>query len=195
MTRAMAISTVALLALAACQKKTETAAATGTAAPAAATPPDVSTGPATPPPRKPGLWAQTISTGQMRQTTRICLDAATERKLAWWGAQAGGQTCSQRTVTPHAGGGWDFHSVCASPAEGTVTSDGTASGDFGAHYRVEATSTSAGGPMPLANGAHRMSLDAEWQGPCPAGMKPGDMELPGGVRMNLADRAAGKDGK
>ena len=186
MKRAIAISTVALLALAACQKKAETAAATGTAAPAAATAPEAGAGPATPPPRKPGLWAQTISTGQMQQTTRICLDAATEKQLVWWGAQAGGQTCSQQTVTPHAGGGWDFHSVCASPSEGTVTSDGVESGDFGSHYRVEATSTSAGGPMPQANGVHRMTLDAAWQGPCPAGMKPGEMELPGGVRMNLA---------
>jgi hypothetical protein len=195
MKRAIAISAVALLALAACQKKaqTETAAATG-----AATAPEASTGPSTPPPRKPGLWTQTISTGQMQQTTRICLDAATEKALAWWGAQAGKQTCAQQSITPQPGGGWTFHSVCASPSGGSVASDGTASGDFGSHYRVEATSTTSGGPMPQANGVHKMTLDATWQGPCPADMKPGDMQLPGGVKINMAEVGAGsgiKDGK
>ncbi|MDB5435927.1 MAG: hypothetical protein JWR47_2184 [Phenylobacterium sp.] len=200
MKHAIAISAVALLALMACQKKTttETAAATGTAAPAVATAPEVSTGPSTPPPRKPGLWAQTISTAGMQQTTKLCLDAATEKKLAWSGAQTGKQTCAQQTITPSAGGGWAFHSVCASPSGGTVTSDGMASGDFGSHYKVEATSTTTGGPMPQANGVHKMSLDAAWQGPCPADMKPGDMQLPGGVKMNLAEMGTGKgmkDGK
>jgi hypothetical protein len=192
MKRAIAFSAVALLGLAACQKqKTGTVTlSTRTTVSAAATAPEASIGPSTTPPRKPGLWAQTISTGRMQQTTRICLDAATERKLAWWGAQAGKQTCAQQTVAPAPGGGWAFHSVCASPSGGTVASDGAASGDFGSHYKVEATSTTTGGPMPEANGVHKMTLEATWQGPCPADMKPGDMQLPGGMKMNMAEVGA-----
>jgi hypothetical protein len=191
MKRAIGISAAALLTLAACQKKPETA-ATGTAAPATATAPAVSAGPLTPPPRKPGLWTQTVSMAQMQQTTKLCLDAATDKQMAWWGSQAAKSTCPEQTITQHLGGGWDFHSVCKSAAGGTTTSSGTATGDFGSHYKVEATSTTTGGPMPQANGEHKMSIEATWQGPCPADMKPGDMEMPGGMKINMNDMMSGK---
>jgi hypothetical protein len=35
------------------------------------------------------------------------------------------------------------------------------------------------------NGTHDMTLEASWQGPCPAGMQPGDMLLPGGMKNNM----------
>jgi hypothetical protein len=190
MKRAIGISAVALLALTACQKKTETA-ATGAAAPAAATAPQAPAGPLKPPPRKPGLWAQTVSMAQMTQTTKICLDADTDRKMAWWGSQAAKSTCPEQSITQRLGGGWDFHSVCKSEA-GTTVSSGTASGDFNSHYRVDMTSTTTGGPMPQANGEHKIAIEATWQGPCPAGMKAGDMEMPGGMRINMNDAMAGK---
>jgi hypothetical protein len=68
---------------------------------------------------------------------------------------------------------------------GTVTSDGSATGDFSSHYKVEATAVTSGAPTPQANGAHKMSIEATWQGPCPADMKPGDMEMPGGTKINM----------
>ena len=188
MKRAIGISAVALLALAACQKKTETA-ATGTAAPAVASAPS---GPMTPPPRKPGLWTQTVTTAEMKQSTKICLDASTEQKMKLWGAQAGKSDCSQQSMTPHLGGGWDFHSVCNMGQSGTVTSDGTARGDFNSHYTVEVNASATGSAMPQANGPRKITIDATWDGPCPPDMKPGDMEMPGGFRMNLTDAAGGK---
>ena len=193
MKRAIGVAAVALLALAACQKKTETA-ATGTATTATATAaaPATPAGPMTPPPRKPGLWTQTVSMAQMQQTTKLCLDEATDKQMAWWGSQAAKSTCPEQTITQHMGGGWDFHSVCKSAAGGTTTSSGTATGDFGSHYKVEATSTTTGGPMPEANGEHKVAIEATWQGPCPAGMKPGDMELPGGMKINMNDMMSGK---
>jgi hypothetical protein len=42
------------------------------------------------------------------------------------------------------------------------------------------------------NGSHKMVLDAVWQGPCPAGFKPGDMELPGGMKINVLEMAGRK---
>jgi hypothetical protein len=192
MKRAIGISAMALLALAACQKKAETATATGTAAPAVATAPEASAGPMTPPPRKPGLWAQTVSMAQMTQTTKLCLDTASDKQMAWWGSQAAKSTCEEQSITPHAGGGWDFRSVCRSPAGGTTTSAGTATGDFSSHYRVDVTSTTTGGPMPQANGEHKIAIEASWQGPCPADMKPGDMEMPGGMRVSVSDIMSGK---
>jgi hypothetical protein len=206
MKRAILISAAAVLALAACGKKTDTA-ATGTAAPtptstsvSASTPPSL----LNPPPRKPGLWVQTVSSDRMKsggpgmkQSIRMCLDAATEQKMKWWGSNAGPHKpdCQEQSFHPHLGGGWDFHSVCNMGESGTVTSDGAMRGDFGSHYTVEMTSTTAGSPMPQANGSHKMTIEATWTGPCPADMKPGDMEMPGGFKVNLTDGASGQPGK
>ena len=190
MKRAMLVCGAAVLALTACQKKTETA-ATGETPAASATAPAESAGPMTPPPSKAGLWEQTVSMAEMRQSTKLCLDEATDKQMAWWGSQAAKSTCSEQKISGH-GGGWDFHSVCAIPGGGTTTSDGTATGDFNSHYKVDVTSTTTGGPMPQANGVHKVSIEATWQGPCPADMKPGDMSLPGGMKINMNDAMSGK---
>ncbi len=192
MKRAIGISAVALLALAACSKKTETA-ATGDAQTAAATTPAAPTAPMGPPSRKAGLWTQTIATGQMNQTIKMCLDAVADAKMKWWGSsQHGSQSnCTEEKVTPHLGGGWDFHSVCNMGESGTVKSDGSATGDFGSHYKVEVNSVTTGSPMAQANGTHKVSIEAIWNGPCPAGMKAGDMELPGGMKINAMGGMSG----
>lgn len=189
-----AVCGASLLALAACSKKTETAdvAKTGTAANATATAPASSTGPLGMPSRKAGLWEQTVSMAQMTQTTRMCLDAAVDAKMKLWGSQSGKSQCTDEKITPHPGGGWDFHAVCPMGESGTVTSDGSATGDFGSHYTVKVTSTTAGSPMQQANGVHKIAIDAVWKGPCPADMRAGDMELPGGLKMNMLDAMNGK---
>jgi hypothetical protein len=176
----------ALLALTACSKKTETAApATAPEAPKAAAT-------ITPPERRAGLWVQTMTADQMHQETRICIDASVEKQLKWFSQGAGPSSCEQSSVTPRMGGGWAFHSSCAMGRAGHIVSDGVATGDFNSHYTVDIDSTTTGSAMLQANGPHKMKIDAVWQGPCPAGMRPGDMMLPGGMTMNLVDMANGK---
>ncbi|HLZ75841.1 DUF3617 domain-containing protein [Phenylobacterium sp.] len=198
MKRMVLVSGMAVLALAACSKKTDTA-ATGTAAPANATAP-ASSGPMGLPSRKAGLWEQTLISDRsdkaggdkgIRQTISMCLDAAFDQKMKLWGSQAGRSAegkpnCSEERITQHLGGGWDFHAVCAMGESGTVTSDGQATGDFGSHYTVNVTSTTAGSPMAQANGVHKMSIEGTWKGPCPADMKPGDMRMGNGMTINMA---------
>ena len=195
MRQAIGVAGLALLALAACSKKADTGAAAPASATATVSAPTAAAGP---PARKAGLWEQKISAESMQQTMKMCLDATTDQKMKWWGSQAprGGKSdCAQQTVTPHPGGGWDFHAVCAMGESGTVTSDGSATGDFGSHYKVEVTSVTTGSPMPQANGAHKTTIEATWMGPCPAGMKPGDMELPGGMRINTTEAMSGAAAK
>jgi hypothetical protein len=92
--------------------------------------------------------------------------------------------CSQQKVKPVAGG-WEFESVCSVPgAGGTVTSHGSATGDFSSKYVVKVHSTTTGSSIPQANGEHDIQMSATWEGPCPADMKAGDMLLPGGVKMS-----------
>jgi hypothetical protein len=178
MKRAVLVSGMALLALGACGKKTDTAAS----APA---------GPIGLPSRKAGLWEQTLNSDRgegkgIHQTVSMCLDAAFDQKMKVWGSQAGKSNCSEEHISRHLGGGYEFHSVCAMGESGTITSDGEATGDFGSHYTVNVTSTTAGSPMAQANGVHKMSIEASWKGPCPADMKPGDMRMAGGMTINMA---------
>lgn len=180
---------VCLLALAACSKKTDTAAATGEAKPAAAAAPAPTTGP---PHRKPGLWAQTIATAGMNQTTKVCLDTDTEAKMTVWGEALGKSTCSKNSFAP-APGGWSFESVCELGAAGTIASKGAITGDFDTAYTMKISSTTTGASAPQANGTHEMTLTAKWEGPCPAGVKGGDiqMTMPDGQTMTInAEQAA-----
>lgn len=188
--RVFAVLGVSLLALAACSKKADdkTAAATGEAAPAAANAPAAPIGP---PKRKPGLWAQTVSTAGMTQTSKLCLDEATEAKMSVWGQQMGQDMCARNVITPTAGG-WSFDSECAMTGAGTIKTTGTATGDFNSKYVVKATSTTSGSSMAQANGTHEMEVTATYEGPCPAGMKPGDMTLPGGMTVNINQMTAKK---
>ncbi|HXA40062.1 MAG TPA: DUF3617 family protein [Phenylobacterium sp.] len=194
MKRAILICGAAALALAACSKKTTetvTAKTTRTVDITAAAPAAAPAGPMSLPTRKAGLWEQTVNTGQMHQTVSMCLDAAFDRRMKVWGGEAGKNGCTEERINPHLGGGWDFHSVCPMGESGTVTSDGSATGDFGSHYTVAVTSTTAGSPMAQANGAHKVNIEATWKGPCPPDMKPGDMALPGGMRINMGEAMSG----
>ena len=181
MRRALMVG-VALVALAACSKK-EDAAKTGDAAPAVAT-----AGPVTMPSRKAGLWSQTISTAGMNQTMKICFDADTDKKMTVWGqAMNDASQCSKNSVVPIAGG-FKVESVCNMGEAGTIASTATVSGDFNSAYTVKVASTTTGATMAQANGAHAVDITAKWEGPCPAGMKGGDLQMagmPAGVTMNL----------
>jgi hypothetical protein len=176
---------VGLLLLAACQKSPDAAstgdqAAAGEAGPAAAP-----GGAMTPPRRKSGLWAISTTAMGRDQTIRTCVDQASDAEMAAWGQGAAQEDCTQNKVKPVAGGGWEFESVCTlANGGGTVTSHGTATGDFSSKYVVKVHSTTQGSSMPQADGEHDMQMTATWEGPCPADMKPGDMLLPGGVKIS-----------
>lgn len=190
--RLIVVLGVGAVALAACQKKEETAAATGEAAPAVA-----AAKPAAPPKLRAGYWTQKINAEGMTQEIRLCLDEATAARMNMWGAQTTDDMCSRNVVTPTAGG-WAFESECDLGAGGKVVTKGTAIGDLGSRYTVKASSTTTGSQMPQANGTRQMELSAVWAAQCPAGMKPGDMAMPGGATINLSQvqamqkQAAGK---
>jgi hypothetical protein len=180
---------VGALTLAACQQKPEgPAAATGEAPAATASVANPMTGP---PRRKAGLWTQTVTTQGMTQTSKICLDEATEAKMTVWGQQMNKDLCPKNEVTPGVGG-WSFSSECNMGAAGKISTSGNATGDFNSSYVVKATSVTTGSSMAQANGTHEMEMKGSWEGPCPAGMKPGDMTLPGGMTVNLNNMPAMK---
>ena len=172
-----------LLALSACERPAEKSAGEGQGASPAFVPSQ------TPPKRKPGLWEQRVSTGDLLQVSRICLDAATDAKISFWGSQATQDVCEKNVFSSRVAGGYQFSSVCDMGSGGKTTTSGVATGDFSARYLIQAESSTVGAAAPQMNGQRKVTVEAAWQGACPEGYRPGDMSLPGGVRINLLDLA------
>jgi len=145
--------------------------------------------PVAPPHRKPGLWEQKVSMAGMNQVTRLCLDAAAEQKLSAFGQQATKDMCAKTRMARRLDGAWEIASECDMGAGGKTVTTGVATGDFASAYKMEATTVTSGASAPQMNGEHKMVMEATWKGPCPAGFKPGDMELPGGMKFNMIEMA------
>jgi hypothetical protein len=50
---------------------------------------------------------------------------------------------------------------------------------------VVMNSVTSGAPMAAMNGASTTTITATYAGACPAGTRPGDMTMPGGIKVNM----------
>jgi hypothetical protein len=131
------------------------------------------------PSRKPGLWQMTMQPQAGRPPMQIsqCVDAQSEiadRKKAEGMAQCSRQDVSRSgnvtTIDSNCdigGRKMESHTVM------TMTSDTS----YRLDIRTKSTPPIQG--MPDAT----MTQEGRWMGACPADMKPGDMVMPGGVKM------------
>ena len=78
-----------------------------------------------------------------------------------------------------------FDATCDIGGRKTKT-HGVISGDFQSHYTLDIVTDSEGGNPALPKHSE-MTQEATWIGACPAGMKPGDMVMPGGRTINLLE--------
>ena len=142
------------------------------------------------PSRKPGYWEQTMAmeTGRgMTMKSQFCTDASVEKKMSLLGQNMAGSTCSQSNMRKTAAG-FAFESTC-NIAGRTITSSGVVTGDFQNSYSIDTVSKS-NPPMPGGRGENKTHIEGKWLGPCPAGRKPGDMLMPGGMVMNVSSMGA-----
>lgn len=132
--------------------------------------------------RKPGLWVQTVSAEGRSQTQRLCLGEGVTSSFQTAIAQ-GARSCApvKMSGTAH---GFAIDAVCDHGENGTAASHAVVSGDPAKTYRLEVTTTVTGAKAPQMNRTATAVTTAAWQGPCPAGMKPGDMDLPDGTRIH-----------
>jgi hypothetical protein len=162
-----------------------TAAGGTPAAPAAA--------PGTAPQLRPGLWRVVMSGDGATGESRMCLDAAVQARMNVIGTAGSAGACQESTSRLLPNGAFAMHSVCDASAMGggrTVT-EGTVTGDLTHSYVNQMTTTTTGAPIAHMNRTMAMTATGTWVGPCPADMTPGDMEMPGGLRFNMAEMAAG----
>lgn len=140
-----------------------------------------------PPARKAGLWQQSlIRDGQPGRLggLKICVDAATDHKLSVFGRRFNQSNC-RRSVTRDPGGVYHFSSTCTLETGATAEAMGTASGDFGSSYTVHTEVNVSGAPIEAMNGMHEIKIQARYLGPCPTDMRPGDVYLGSGMKVNV----------
>ena len=67
-----------------------------------------------------------------------------------------------------------------------MTSHSEITGDFDSAYTVKTTSHSEGGPAGTAR-TTTTTIEAKWLGACKPDQKPGDIVMPGGIKINIRD--------
>jgi len=139
------------------------------------------------PARKAGLWEmKTMRTGSPmpEMTMQQCTDATTDKAMSSSFLPASKDMCSKQDIQKTATG-YVTDSVCA-VAGMTITSHSEISGDFNAAYTVKTSSHSQGGPAAVPRDSTTV-IEAKWLGACKPDQKPGDILMPGGIKMNIMD--------
>jgi hypothetical protein len=137
------------------------------------------------PPRKAGLWEITTSIEKPKAmpafTAQACLDPATDKEMMEHGLKMSG-ACKKMT-SRREGKTIVIDADCT--ASGMATRSRTViSGDFQASYTVrsEGTMEGEGGK---GQQAMLMTQTGTWKGADCPGMKPGDMTMFGGIKVNI----------
>ena len=136
--------------------------------------------------RKAGLWEmKMVRTGGSMpdMTMQHCTDAATDKQMST-SFSPGKETCSRQDIQKTATG-YVSDSICG-VAGMTITSHAEITGDFNSAYTVKMTSRSEGGPSGVPRDS-ATTIEAKWLGACKADQKPGDIVMPGGMKMNILE--------
>ena len=136
--------------------------------------------------RKAGLWEiKMVRTGSPipEMTMQHCTDETTDKDMSTAASPMAKEMCSRQDIRKTATG-YVSDSVCGI-AGMSITSHSEIIGDFNSAYTVKSTSHSEGGAAGTRDST--TSIEAKWLGACKAGQKPGDIVMPGGLKMNVKD--------
>jgi hypothetical protein len=146
------------------------------------------------PHRKPGLWEITMAFSARKappMVTKLCVDADTDAAL--YQNSMGGdmaKMCSKRDISK-SGNVTTVDSLCKI-GDSNVTGHSVITETSATAYHIDHKSHM---DPPIAGHAdNTFTQDGKWLGACPADMKPGDMVMPTGMKMNVLDmqKAAGQ---
>jgi hypothetical protein len=132
------------------------------------------------PERRPGLWEISAQGISMKQ----CIDKKTDQEMMKRAAEfngAGESGCSKNEFKATASG-YETNSVCLVSGS-TVTSRGIFTGDFSKQY--SGTITTSFSPPLFGQKESQATVAAKWLGECGSDLKPGDMVMPNGMKMNM----------
>jgi hypothetical protein len=139
------------------------------------------------PVRKSGLWEmKVLQTGSPapEMTMQQCTDETTDKDMSTSFSPMAKDVCSKQDIQKTATG-YITDSICGI-AGVSIKSRAEISGDFNSAYTVKSTSRSEGGPAGMARDS-TTTIQAKWLGGCKADQKPGDIMMPGGMKINIKD--------
>jgi hypothetical protein len=143
------------------------------------------------PARKPGLWeVKTAIEGNPRAlNVQQCIDASTDQMMQSSTGPFSAAACPDREVKK-SDGAMTIDSRCTFSGK-QASARAVITGSFDQAYTM--TVTAEGGELP----AVKMTVEGKWLGACAADQKPGDVIMPGGVKVNVPElqkRAPAPDG-
>ena len=139
------------------------------------------------PTRKAGLWEmKVLRTGSPapEMTMQHCTDETTDKEMSSTFSPMAKEMCSKQDIQKTATG-YVSDSVCKVGAM-SITSHSDINGDFNSGYTVKSTSHNEGGSANMPRDS-TTTIEAKWLGACKADQKPGDIVMPGGMKMNVKD--------
>ena len=139
------------------------------------------------PVRKAGLWEmKVLRTGSPApdMTMQHCTDESTDKEMSSAFSPMGKEMCSKQDIQKTATG-YVSDSVCGI-AGMSITSHAEITGDFNSAYTVKSTAHSERGPTGVPRDS-TTTIEAKWLGACKPDQKPGDIMMPGGMKMNVKD--------
>jgi hypothetical protein len=134
--------------------------------------------------RKPGLWRITMNFAGApagMPAMSMCIDSKTDASMQQMAQNGAMPDCSRKDIK-RVGNQMIIDSVCKI-GNSTSTSHGVMTFTGDTAYHMDMTTTF--NPPMGGQAEHKMSQDAAWTGPCPAGVAPGDMVMPNGMKMNM----------
>jgi hypothetical protein len=137
--------------------------------------------------RKAGLWEmKVVRTGSPtpEMTMQHCTDESTDKEMSTTFSPMAKEMCSKQDVQKTATG-YVSDSICKVGAM-SITSHSDIVGDLNSGYTVKSTSHHEGGPASVPADS-TTTVEAKWLGACKPDQKPGDIVLPGGMKMNVKD--------
>src|SRR6266849_5101715 len=138
-------------------------------------------------PRKAGLRGmKVLRTGSPspEMTMQHCTDESTDKEMSSTFSPMAKEMCSKQDIQKTATG-YVSDSVCKVGAM-SITSHADINGDFNSAYTVKSTSHNEGGSANVPRDS-TTTIEAKWLGACKADQKPGDIVMPGGMKMNVKD--------
>ena len=136
--------------------------------------------------RKAGLWEMKVMRAGAPapdMTMQQCTDETTDKDMSMAASPMAAEICSKRDIQKTATG-YVSDSVCG-VAGISIQAHGEIVGDFNSAYTVKSTAHSEGGPTGTRDTT--TTIEAKWLGACKSDQKPGDIIMPGGMKINLKD--------
>jgi len=131
---------------------------------------------------KEGMWkVESTVDGKPEGTSKHCLDKETTKKMIESGTKMMAQACSPVVITKD-GDSYNTTVTC-NLGMSKMTSKTSMTGDFKTNYTT-VSNTSFNPPM-MGMGNSAAKGVATYLGDCEAGMKPGDVIMPDGSKMNM----------